>query len=184
MITKACKALRGVFARIRFWRRDSHREASAARLVMAEQLWHELIRELGERGQGWRESGAFLLGPNEGDARRVTEVVYLDDLDPDCLTGGIDFDGRYYGLLWDICHARSLRVRADIHTHPRGWVDQSWIDRENPMVSRVGHLALIIPHLAQHPVSGVEVGIHEFLGAGGWHSSFGSDAAAMLVIEP
>ena len=52
-----------------------------------------MIAELGRRGNGRRESGAFLLCDRAGDQRTVTRVVYLDDLDPDCLTGGIEFNG-------------------------------------------------------------------------------------------
>lgn len=153
---------------------------SQPRLVIAAKLWDELIVELGRRGEGRRESGAFLLGPREGDSRLITDVVYLDDLDPGCLTGGITFDGRFYGRLWDLCHTRRLTVRADVHTHPGRSVRQSSIDRDNPMVSRPGHLALIVPRLATQPVRAEEVGVHEFLGADGWRSYFGEEASALL----
>lgn len=159
------------------------RRRSTSVLLISNELWSQLIQELGARGQGRRESGAFLLGPRDGDARRITDVVYLDDLDPNCLTGGISFDGRYYGILWDYCHTHKLQVRADIHTHPGHSVAQSHIDRDNPMVSRAGHLGLIAPDLASRPIAANEVGIHEFLGADGWRSSFGDDAAALLTIE-
>jgi hypothetical protein len=159
------------------------RKARQPRLIISADLWEELIGELGRRGDGRRESGAFLLGPRDGDARVVTEIVYLDDLDPNCLTGGITFDGRFYGRLWDICHARQLHVRADIHTHPSESVRQSSIDQDNPMVSRSGHLALIVPRLATAPVTTDRVGLHEFLGAEGWRSHFGPDAAALLRVE-
>jgi proteasome lid subunit RPN8/RPN11 len=160
-----------------------HRRASESRLLISNELWSELIHELGARGQGRKESGAFLLGPRDGDPRRVTNVVYLDDLDPNCLTGGISFDGRYYGILWDYCHTHGLQVRADIHTHPGPSVAQSYIDRDNPMVSRAGHLGLIVPNLATRPIAANEVGVHEFLGAEGWRSSFEADATALLTIE-
>jgi proteasome lid subunit RPN8/RPN11 len=169
--------------RISLFIRRHVRGSSRVRIVISDALWADLIRELGARGEGRRESGAFLLGPKNGDPRRITEVIYLDDLDPNCLTGGIEFDGRYYGLLWDHCHTNGLSVRADVHTHPRRGVKQSPIDRDNPMVSRPGHLALIVPDLATRAVSAHEVGVHEFLGADGWRSSFGEDAAVMLKIK-
>lgn len=159
------------------------RSARGPRLIISANLWEELIRELGRRGGGRRESGAFLLGPRNGDARVITKFVYLDDLDPNCLTGGITFDGRFYGRLWDICHAQQLHVRADIHTHPSDSVRQSSIDRDNPMVSRPGHLALIVPRFATEPIATDRVGFHEFLGADGWSSHFGDDAAALLRVE-
>jgi hypothetical protein len=158
-------------------------KGAAALLVVPSELWEELIRELGKRGRGRRESGAFLLGQRDGDRRLVTDVVYLDDLDPNCLTGGITFDGRYYGLLWDICVERRLEVRADVHTHPSEWVGQSALDRDNPMVARSGHVALILPDLAAHAVRSEQVGVHEFLGADGWRSHFGDGAAVRLRMQ-
>lgn len=177
MTTKAFRALSSLFGR-----RGGRRRRREARLLISAALWGELIPELGRRGRGNRESGAFLLGPSAGDPRLITEVVYLDDLDPDCLTGGISFDGRYYGRLWGICQERGLQVRADIHTHPGSSVRQSSIDRDNPMVARAGHLALIIPDLARRPIEAQEVGVHEYLGEAGWRSSVGTEAARMLVV--
>ena len=109
-------------------------------------------------------------------------VVYLDDLDPGCLTGAISFDGRYYSKLWDICARESLRVRADIHTHPHRLVQQSSIDRANPMVARPGHFALIAPDYATRRLAPEEIGFHEYHGDEGWKSVLGSEAARRLVI--
>jgi proteasome lid subunit RPN8/RPN11 len=177
MIIRAFRPFAALFGR--HGRRARIRQA---RLLIAAGVWDELIGELGRRGLGRRESGAFLLGPANGDPRLIIEVVYLDDLDPNCLTGGISFDGRYYSRLWDICQQRGLQVRADIHTHPGGSVRQSSIDRDNPMVARRDHLALIVPDLATRPIGAQEVGVHEYLGEDGWRSSFDEEAARMVVI--
>ncbi len=71
-----------------------------------------MISELARRGQGRRESGAFLLADRDGPPTTVTRVVYLDDLDPNCLTGGISFDGLAYSKLWDICDAEKRRATS------------------------------------------------------------------------
>ena len=129
-------------------------------------LWQQLVAELGRRGQGQKEAGAFLLRARGGDRRTVTRVVYLDDLDPDCLTGGISFDGLAYSKLWDICDAEELVVIGDIHSHPGRSVHQSGIDAENPMLASDGHVALIVPDLATRPIEAHEVGVHRYDGKG------------------
>lgn len=56
------------------------------------------------RGEGTHESGAFLLGYQQGSRRIVKKIIYYDDLDPYCFDHGIViFDGSGYGPLWQIC---------------------------------------------------------------------------------
>ncbi len=144
--------------------------------------WDALVAELGHRGRGSRESGAFLLADRAGDMRTVTRVVYLDDLDPNCLTGGIHFDGLAYSKLWDICDAEKKVVNGDVHTHPGRSVHQSGIDSGNPMVAVDGHVALIVPDFATHPIGAGEVGVHRYDGHS-WQTWTGHDAARRLFIR-
>jgi hypothetical protein len=141
-----------------------------------------MVTELGRRGRGERESGAFLLSPRDRDGRTVIRVVYLDDLDPDCLVGAIHLAGSAYPKLWSLCDREQLRVVADAHTHPGACCRQSPIDQDNPMVARAGHLALIIPDLARRPITPRDVGVHEYLGDAGWRSWYGTDAAQILYM--
>lgn len=160
------------------------RPAITPRIVIAQPLWDEMIAELGRRGlNGARESGAFLLTPRDGNGSRVTRIVYLDDLDPECLVGNIHFHGPGYSALAMLCERDQLRVVADVHTHPGTWVGQSGIDRDNPMLALRGHLALIVPDYATRPTESHEVGIHEYRGEYGWQSTLGSRAAQLLRIE-
>jgi proteasome lid subunit RPN8/RPN11 len=138
-----------------------------------------LLNELGARGGGRRESGAFLLVPRTGRPT-VTRIVYFDDLDPHCLTGGISIDGSAYPGLWQICREQGLRVAGDVHTHPRGWVGQSQTDQDNPMVATLGHLALIVPYFAQRGCRLGQLGVHEYLGDAGWQEH--SNGAASQVV--
>jgi proteasome lid subunit RPN8/RPN11 len=119
---------------------------------------------------GVRESGAFLLGKRRNGRARMLDFVLYDDLDPHCLdTGIVSFDGRYFGALWEICKKRGVAVVADVHTHPgESW--QSDSDRDHPMISRAGHLALIVPRFAASPVRRSEVGIYRYEGAKNWHA--------------
>ncbi len=134
-------------------------------------LWRQLMAELRLRGRaGTRESGAFLLGRHNRGRARVTAFVLYDDLDPHCLDSGIvRFDGRYFSDLWQMCNERGLSVVADVHTHPGG-SQQSESDRAHPMISRAGHLALIVPRFAAAPVSRDMVGMYRYEGGKRWHS--------------
>lgn len=134
-------------------------------------LWNRLVTGLRNRGMGSsRESGAFLLGKRRNGRARITSFVLYDDLDPHCLdTGIVRFDGRYFGALWDLCKQRGQAVVADIHVHPDGSY-QSGSDRDNPMISRAGHIALILPRFAARPVERKELGIYLYEGGKQWQS--------------
>jgi hypothetical protein len=62
-------------------------------VVIRRRTWRRMCGELRRRGEERRESGAFLLAPADETSGRgtrgtVTAVVYYDDLDAHCLTGG------------------------------------------------------------------------------------------------
>jgi proteasome lid subunit RPN8/RPN11 len=155
-----------------------------ALLEIDKSLWAEMTAELAARGGGVRESGAFLLGRVEsGRPRQAVDVAYYDDLDEECLTGGISFDGAAYGRLWDILADRDLRVVADIHTHPGPGVAQSATDRDHPMIARAEHVALIVPDFAEHTIAPSEIGIHRYHGDGQWTTWLGRDAEKRLRIN-
>lgn len=134
-------------------------------------LWRRLKANLRERGRRCsRESGAFLLGKCEGNRIRVAAFVLYDDLDPHALDSGIvRFDGRYFGDLWAICKSRGLTVVADVHVHPGG-SRQSDSDRDNPMISQPGHIALILPRYATGPQPRRDIGIYRYLGDKKWET--------------
>ena len=134
-------------------------------------LWTRLVAGLRRRGRNRsRESGAFLLGNRRNDHARIVGFVLYDDLDSHCLdTGIVRFDGRYFGALWELCKRRGLAVVADVHVHPDG-PQQSGSDRANPMISRSGHIALIVPRFAGPPVRRRELGIYVYEGGKQWHS--------------
>lgn len=132
-------------------------------------VWRRLMDSLRERGRGrTRESGAFLLGERLDGCAHIVDFLLYDDLDPQCLdTGIVWFDGRYFGQLWETCKQRGLSVVADVHVHPEG-AGQSTSDRAHPMISRAGHIALIVPRFADPPVTPHEVGIYRYLGSKRW----------------
>lgn len=141
-----------------------------------------MIGQLEQRAGGHRESGAFLLAPVASSAPTVAAIVYYDDLDPDALDGGVSLQAEAFGRLWSHCARERLRVVGDAHTHPADIVRQSGIDRANPMVARVGHVALIVPNLAAGLIRPADVGVHFYRGEDGWTSSFGRDAGALVYV--
>ncbi len=131
-------------------------------------LWRRLLRGLRARGQGVRESGAFLLGTRKDGLIEIVDFILYDDLDPHVLdTGIIRFDGRYFGALWERCRETQLDVVADVHTHP-GAAYQSPSDQAHPMIACAGHIALIIPNFAIPPLRSSEIGIYRYLGNKNW----------------
>lgn len=134
-------------------------------------LWRRLVIKLRERGRGaTRESGAFLLGREVAGTKRIVDFVLYDDLDPHSLdTGIVRFNGVHFGELWDICRRRGLSVIADVHVHP-GSVHQSESDRQYPMISVAGHVALILPNFASGAMRAGVIGIYRYLGAKRWDS--------------
>jgi proteasome lid subunit RPN8/RPN11 len=142
-------------------------------------LWRRLILELRRRGQNRRESGAFLLAPQNREDGRVTSFVCYDDLDPDSYQGGaIAFHAVGHAALWELCAMRGLRVVADIHTHPGNYVRQSSTDQRNPMIPLRGHIALIVPHFAKISWWTLDsAGVYVYLGNFQWRSHVPGDRA-------
>lgn len=125
---------------------------------------------------GCRESGAFLLGLQSADKRRIVRFAYYDDLDPHCLDDGyVNFDGRAYSKLWDLCRQTGLSVVADVHTHP-GIARQSLLDQQNPMIAQAGHVAILVPNFAQQPERANKLGVYEYQGDYQWKEYYGQAA--------
>lgn len=130
--------------------------------------WRELNAQLATRGRGHRESGAFLLGPARGRRPRITHFGYFDDLEPDSLNGAVHLTMTAYSNLWAMCRDHQVEVLADVHTHPGGYIEQSHIDQDNPLVAQRGHVAVIIGHYAQQQARLRDVGMYEYQGDDGW----------------
>ena len=149
-------------ATIRAWLAPKHRVNCRSR------LWRGIVGELERRGRRRHEAGAFLLGLERKGRFDVTDVVYYDDLDPNAYATGVCvLHGEAFAKLWSICRERKLSVVADVHTHP-GAAVQSGTDRVNPMVARVGHVAIIVPDFASWPVPPGKLGVYEYCGEHQW----------------
>jgi proteasome lid subunit RPN8/RPN11 len=152
------------------------------RLSCSTWLWRRALRELGRRGEGTHEAGAFILGTTERGRRRARRFVYYDDVERDALASGIVvFSGAGYGPLWQLCGDTGLSVVADVHTHG-AIARQSSTDRNNPMIATAGHIALVVPDLARHPVDAAQVGVYEYEGQHRWKEFTGRAAARFFYV--
>ncbi|MGD0021269.1 MAG: hypothetical protein ABSC54_03100 [Smithellaceae bacterium] len=135
-------------------------------------LWALMVLELRQRGAGKGESGAFLLGRRQGFSAQATNYICYDDLDPQaCRYGAVTFHAAGYADLWQYCREKKVEVLADVHTHPGKSVEQSPIDRRNPMVPVVGHIATILPNYGYTPWWSLrDVGVYEYLGDLKWRA--------------
>lgn len=151
--------------------------AKRPRLTCSAAVWRAGVAELARRTlNARREAGAFLIGSDDGKTRRIREFIYYDDIDPYALvTGIVHFNGNKFAKLWEICRERGHAVVADVHVHPADY-GQSSSDRDQPVIPRAGHLAIIIPDFAAHRTEPGGIGLYEYLGSKRWrsHSTSGS----------
>lgn len=137
-------------------------------LAISAEDWRRLWAVLHSKSNGVRESGAFLLGIQTGGRREVRSFVPYDELDGHCLdTGIVQFDGAGYSKLWDLCEAQALQVVGDVHTHPAN-AFFSEADRAHPMISQVGHVAIVFPDFAVGQPDVESVGAYIYKGAHEW----------------
>jgi proteasome lid subunit RPN8/RPN11 len=161
---------------------------TALPLVISRRRFVKLMGELHRRGQNRRESGAFLLAQRDASpiagGHEITRVFYYDDLDADCLTGGITMHATGLSRLNQLCREMRLRVLGDIHTHPSTSVQQSRIDATHPMIALPGHLAFIAPNYAAGQIHPAELGAHRLLRGGTWDAAYDADVTRMLQVQP
>lgn len=151
-------------------------------LSCASWRWNRILGELDRRGRRRHEAGAFLLGIECDGRKRVLDAVYYDELESRAYdTGVCVLHGDAFAKLWGTCRERCLTVVADVHTHP-GAAVQSASDRTNPMVARVGHVAVIVPDFAKRPVSRTQTGVYEYQGDHQWRDRGREDAPKHFYI--
>lgn len=150
-------------------------------LELPQSMFQALIVDLAKSGRGVKESGAFLLGKQEGSRRLVTSYLMYDKVAPESSRSHayVAFTAEEMARAWEHCYATGQQVVADVHTHPFGPA-QSVSDRAHPIVSVASHVALIVPNFAQGSPQPRDLGVHLFGGAGRWHSMFNHDAQAAV----
>jgi proteasome lid subunit RPN8/RPN11 len=143
-------------------------------------VWTALMDDLRVRGQGRRESGAFLLADADATQPVITSWLPYDELAPESLAYAyVRLEPEAFTRLWAYCADKRVKVVADIHTHPKG-PGQSPSDKKHPMVAFAGHVALIAPWFAQRSLTPRDVSLNVYQGGGKWLNYFNEDAAARI----
>lgn len=154
---------------------------SVMRLEFAPGIWRGLMDDLCKRSSGVRESGAFLVASRSEET--VNGWIPYDELSAASLGRAfVRLESAAFTKLWKICAERSLKVVADVHTHPAG-AKQSATDRSNPMIARQGHVALVVPNYAAGEPMPASVSFNVYMGSGHWRSYLGEEAAMQIVIS-
>ena len=151
-------------------------------LKFAPGVWCSLMSDLKKRGDGVRESGAFLLA-NRSRADRVVRCwLPYDELLPGALASNyVRLEPDAFTRLWAWCELEKVEVVADVHTHMR-YPMQSISDRTYPMIAIPGHIALIVPFYAQHNPQPIDVSFNIYFGEQRWISYFHKQAERLLII--
>lgn len=120
-------------------------------------------------GRGRRECVVYWIGGgNEKDITEVTEVVHPGHA---ATKGGYVVDGawltRFFLDLADDDH----RAVAQLHTHPSGWLDHSWIDDEFVLVPSPGFVSIVVPDFGIGPQDPATWNVRVLLRSGAWVGS-------------
>lgn len=143
-------------------------------------VWNALMEDLRVRGQGRRESGAFLLAGADAATPVITSWLPYDELAPESLAYAyVRLESEAFTRLWTFCAEEQVKVVADIHTHPTG-PGQSASDKKYPMVAFAGHVALIAPWFAQRSPTPYDVSLNVYQGGGKWLNYYHHEAAARI----
>ena len=152
-------------------------------LHFSRSLWYGCMAELNRRGRGRHESGCFVLGTVNARRKDAVRCLYYDELDADAYSTGVCvLDGNAFPKLWQTCREEGLVVLADIHTHP-GRAYQSDADKQNPMIARAGHLAVIVPNFASGSIWRHRLGLHRYEGDHKWTDLSGWRARRYLKVR-
>lgn len=130
-------------------------------LTVPKEIWERTLTELRERSAGWRESAAIFSGRVIGSEWIVEAARFHHHL---CDDRGRPLSIRLtqsakYQLYRDL-NRYGLRLIAGIHTHPKDWVDLSWIDQQNQLCSRRGFWSIVVPWYAERTWGLDAIGIH------------------------
>ena len=123
------------------------------RLRCTPKLWRTIVAELERRGGNRHETGAFLLGVNDGDRKVVREAVYYDELDPRAYSSE-DLAGAFLVIV--ATNSRTLNERVYHEAQRRGLLCNvvdvpDLCDFYYPSVVRRGDLQIAVSTAGQSP---------------------------------
>jgi hypothetical protein len=146
--------------------------------------WQLTWQGLKLRGNRKLEAACIWGGRRRKNQEMVEGVYFIDDL------LGVRRGRLYHRTsreatisLFETLRQRGHVIIADIHTHPRDWVDLSPTDAAHPIEYRKGLLALVLPFFATKKPDLLSVGIHEYVGSGEWRRLKGDEVMTTIRIQ-
>jgi hypothetical protein len=149
-------------------------------LVVPERILWRTLRGLRQRSAGWRESACIWTGGLDG---RVTDVAFHHELGDDRGTAlSLELPEHAKYALYKRLASRGEALLALLHTHPKDWVDLSWIDQHNQVSSRVGFWSIVLPYYATGDWNLQSTGFHVRCERG-WRRLPPVEVKANLIVE-
>lgn len=141
------------------------------------------VNGLRDRSAGVRESGAIWVGDLTEQSAIAKEVLFFHQLCDDrgeALSLELSEEAKFE--LYRDLSERGLKLVGMIHTHPKDWVELSYIDKKNQLCSRIGFWSVVLPWYGARPWNFAEVGIH-IRANGGWYQFSPSEAEVRIAIR-
>ena len=158
-------------------------EIANDQLHMSSGILQRTLTGLKKRSAGWRESGAIWAGDLEEAQSTVREVFFYHDLCDDLGRAlSLELSEAAKFSLYRELAARGLKLVGMIHTHPKDWVELSYIDQANQLCSRIGFWSLVVPYYAKREWDINTAGVHIRISQG-WHRFSPSEAAERIIIK-
>lgn len=123
--------------------------------MMKQYQWHvprdliaRSVRIMAPHGRLGNEGLAIWLGKEIGAGAQVTHVVELKGPGFETSPGRLSISIAGMSALTDLAEAQDVYLIGQIHSHPKNYVDLSWVDKAYGI--RVpNYLSLVCPHYAQ-----------------------------------
>lgn len=146
--------------------------------------WDLTWQGLKERSGGVRESACVWAGDRLQDVWHVRSVFFLDDLGP-VSAGPLHHRAsrECVANLFSTLRAHGESIVADVHCHPKDWVDMSPTDEAHPIEFRIGLLAIVLPSFASTAPDVQSAGVHEYLGTSTWRRLSVAQVIDRFLIE-
>jgi hypothetical protein len=151
---------------------------------ISREFWETTWHGLKTRSGGTRESACVWAGERLPNVWIVRSVYFLDDLGP-VSAGPLHHRASRECLanLFLTLRDRGESVVADVHCHPKDWVDLSPTDEAHPIEFRIGLLAIVVPNFASTSPELRIVGVHEYLGNSTWSRLSAAQVRKRFFIE-
>lgn len=156
---------------------------SAAFLEIERPALDITLHGLRKRSAGRRESGAIWAGDLDGCHAVARQLLFFHELCDDrgeALSLELSEDAKF-NLYSDLA-TRRLKLVGMVHTHPKDWVELSYIDKKNQLCSRIGFWSIVLPWYGTRPWKLTQTGVHIRTDEG-WFQFSPEEAAKRIAVR-